>query len=323
MRISRRRLLRVGVPALAVAIAASLVVVIIAPWNHDPQPGGGLANSGHASTQAPRPATTPGETSVPSSSHSPQGSRRGNRTSGSRGTTGQSPGGTGSSSPSSSAPGKGSPSPSDSSGPAASPSASTSSSPVPSPTPHPRVPTQAELEAALLTASEVGPGFQVQSPGSGVSEDSLNNACPAVEAGINPSETAIRAFEANPGSTSVDDVTEELLQYPVSGAEASLDQFAQVVNACGSLSLTTPTSIGTLHLQIGLANEAFPAVGDQTAAIRVTVNVLTFGVTVTGDIVAVRHGGTVVLVVNVALEVNSDLTRSVVDTAFAKVAARW
>lgn len=185
------------------------------------------------------------------------------------------------------------------------------------------MPTQAELEAALLTASEVGPGFEVQSPGSGISEGSLNDACPAVEGGTNPSETAIRAFEANPGSTSIEDVTEELLQYTVSGAEAQLNQFAQVVNACGSFSLTIPTSIGTLQVHIGLANEAFPAVGDQTAAIRVTANVTNAGVTVTGDVVAVRYGGTVVLVVNVALEVNSALTRSVADTAFARVAARW
>ncbi len=185
------------------------------------------------------------------------------------------------------------------------------------------MPTQTELEAALLTASEVGPGFSVQAPGSGISEGSLTNACPAVAAGSNPSETAIRAFVANPGTLSVDDVTEELLQFTVSGAEAQLDQFAQVVNACGSFSVTIPTSAENLQVQIGLANEAFPAVGDQTAAIRVTADVVTLGVTVTGDIIAVRYGGTVVLMVNVALEVSSDLTRSVVDTAFAKVAARW
>ena len=185
------------------------------------------------------------------------------------------------------------------------------------------MPTQAELEEALLTASEVGPGFEVQSPGSGISDGTLSNACHAVAGGINPSETAIRAFEANPGSIGIQDVTEELLQYSVSGAKAALDQFAQVVNACGSFSLTVPTPLGTLQVQIGLANEAFPAVGDQTAAIRVTANVAKAGVTITGDIVAVRYGGTVVLVVNVAVEVNSDLTRSVVDTAFARVAARW
>ena len=58
------------------------------------------------------------------------------------------------------------------------------------------MPSQSDLEAALLTAPEVGPNFTEQPQGSGISVNSLNNACPAVGGGANPSETAIRAFVA-------------------------------------------------------------------------------------------------------------------------------
>jgi hypothetical protein len=186
------------------------------------------------------------------------------------------------------------------------------------------VPSQSELDAALLTAPEVGPGFRQQPPGSGIGENSLNSACGALGAGPSPSETAIRAFVANPNSTSIDDVTEELLQFTASQAKTQLDQFAQVVQACPSISVVIPTSIGKLQVQIGLADEAFPAAGDQTAAIRVTADVVNLSnVTVSADIVAVRHGGTVLLIVNAALQVDSGLTRSVVAAAYEKVAAGW
>jgi hypothetical protein len=186
------------------------------------------------------------------------------------------------------------------------------------------VPSQSELDSALLTAAEVGPGFRQQPTGSGIGENSLNKACGALGGGASPSETAIRAFVANPDSTSIDDVTEELLQFTTSQAETQLDQFAQVVRACPSISVVIPTSIGKLQVQIGLADEAFSATGDQTAAIRVTADVVNLSnVTVSADIVAVRHGGTVLLVVNAALNVDSGLTRSVVAAAYEKVAARW
>jgi hypothetical protein len=193
-----------------------------------------------------------------------------------------------------------------------------------SPSPSVGVPSQSQLEAALLTAPEVGPTFTEQPEGSGISDNSLNTACPALADGANPSETAIRAFVADPDSTSITYVTEELLQYTASGAKAQLDQFAQVANACPSISAVIPTSpFGKLTVEIGVADEAFPAVGDQTAAVRVTGDVVTLGVTVSGDIVAVRQGGTVILVVNVAVQVNSGLTGSVVNNAYQKVAASW
>jgi hypothetical protein len=186
------------------------------------------------------------------------------------------------------------------------------------------VPSQSDLEAALLSAAQVGPNFTQQPEGSGIGENSLSNACPAVGGGANPSAMAIRAFVANPNSTNITDVTEELLQYTVGQAEQQLTQFAQVADACPEFTVTLPTSsLGVLTIQIGIANEAIASIGDQSAALRVTADVTNYGVIVTGDIVAVRHGGTVILVVNVALQVDSNLTSAVTTAAFNNVAARW
>lgn len=80
-----------------------------------------------------------------------------------------------------------------------------------------------------------------------------------------------------------------------------------------------------MRVRIGLAQEAFSGVGDQDAAIRVTANIITQAGTVvaSGDVVAVRHGATVILVVNAALNADTSLTDSVVNRAYEQVAARW
>jgi hypothetical protein len=187
------------------------------------------------------------------------------------------------------------------------------------------VPSQSDLEGALLSASQIGPGFEQQPEGSGIGEGSMTSACPAVGLGASPSAMAIRAFVANPNTVNVVEVTEELMQFTPSQAQAQLDQFAAVANACSTFTVEVPTSLGKLQVQIGIAQEAFAGVGDQDAAIRVTADVATTqgDIPVYADIVAVRHGGTVILVVNAALQVDTDLTSSVVNQAYDKVAARW
>ncbi len=188
-----------------------------------------------------------------------------------------------------------------------------------------RVPSQAELNAALLTAAQVGPGFTLQPPGSGISESSMTSACPAVGNGASPSLVATAAFVANPTSETITEVTEELLQFTPAQAKAQLDQFAQVAEACPEFNFQIPFTSGTIDAQIGIAQEAFSGVGDQDAAIRVTAVLTTAegNVTVSGDIFAIRHGGTVILVVNAAIELDTDLTESVAKEAYQQVAALW
>ena len=174
----------------------------------------------------------------------------------------------------------------------------------------------------MLTAAQVGPGFIEQPSGSGISDNSINSACPAAGNGASPSEVAIAAFVANPTSESITEVTEELLQFTPSQAEAQLNLFAQVASACPDFSFVIPSSQGNIPAQIGLTQEAFSGIGDQDAAIRVTVDLTTAEgvVAVYGDIVAVRHGGTVILVVNAALQLDTALTDSVAKQAYERVA---
>jgi hypothetical protein len=153
----------------------------------------------------------------------------------------------------------------------------------------------------------------------------MNSACPAVGGGASPSETAIGAFVANQTSQSITEVTEELLQFTPSQAMAQLDQFATVASGCPEFTIEIPTSAGNDQVQIGLTQEAFSGVGDQDADVGVTADVTTKegGVLVYADIVAVRHGGTVILVVDAALQLNTDQTDSIVKEAYNQVAARW
>jgi hypothetical protein len=46
-------------------------------------------------------------------------------------------------------------------------------------------------------------------------------------------------------------------------------------------------------------------------------------VSITGDIVAVRSGGTVILLVNAALQLDAGLTEALAQEAYAQVVARW
>jgi hypothetical protein len=153
----------------------------------------------------------------------------------------------------------------------------------------------------------------------------MTSACPAVGNGASPSEVAIAAFVANPSSVTITEVTEELLQFTPDEAKAQLDQFAQVAEACPEFNVQVPSAEGTIQAQIGLAQEAFSGIGDQDAAIRVTADLTTQegDVAISGDIFAIRHGGTVILVVNAAIQLDTDLTDSVAKEAFQQVAARW
>jgi acyl-CoA thioesterase len=99
-----------------------------------------------------------------------------------------------------------------------------------------------------------------------------------------------------------------------------LDAFRTVVSTCGSFSVT----VGGLSLAVTATTVTFPQIGDQTAALQINVQVLADGVIVSGDVVAIRYGGTVIVVTNVAYPALSQgLTESVAAAAYAKVASQW
>jgi hypothetical protein len=218
--------------------------------------------------------------------------------------------------PSNSAPSSGSPAP----------STSASSSPRPTrsirPSPHPTtspVPTTAELQAALLTPAELpGLGFEAEPAETGSDSGTLLDGCPFATVGqVNPTAQAVEAFTAG---SSGPDISEALLQYPVSVAEGQMAQFAETAKVCSSF----PASADGLVLKVTIASESFPTFGGDTVALRLSAIVIKANnQTINTDIVAVRHGGTIILITNAGVPLNTALTRTIVAAASAKVPSRW
>ena len=112
------------------------------------------------------------------------------------------------------------------------------------------------------------------------------------------------------------DITEALLQYTVSAAEDQMKQFAAVANVCSSF----PANEQGIVLKVTISREAFPSFGDETLALRVSaVVVRADNQTVTSDVIAVRRGGTVVVVTNAGVPLDAALTRTVASAAYAKL----
>jgi len=191
-------------------------------------------------------------------------------------------------------------------------------SPAPSATPF--VPSAADLQAALLTSGELPDGsYTVQPSDSAIGFGTLTSvaSCPQLTEG--QSDLSAEQAVAYTAGQLGPDLSETLLQNSVSGARTQLAGFGQVARACGHFALTADG----LKMDITLATEPFPVSGDQTVALRITVVVLEYGVTINGDMVAVRHEGTVIVLTNVGYPLNSGLTESLTARAYAKVAARW
>jgi hypothetical protein len=180
------------------------------------------------------------------------------------------------------------------------------------------VPDQEQLQAALLTASQLpGGGYTVQPSSSAVGLGSLKY-CPALSAG--ESGVSAQASQAFTAGSAGPDVSEGLFQDTVSGAEQMLGAFTTVPRTCGSFS----TTVGTLQLAISVAAASFPSIGDQTAAVQVNVTLAAYNATIYADVVAIRHGGTVIVITNVQYPgLDQGLTAAVATAAYNKVAARW
>jgi len=145
----------------------------------------------------------------------------------------------------------------------------------------------------------------------------LLSACPFATVGqVNPAAQAQEAFSAG---NSGPDISETLLQYPVSVAKGQLAQFAETANVCAIFSGNIQGTI----LRIAVTREAFHSFGDETVALSVSADVIRANnLTVNSDVVAVRQGGTVILITNAGIPLDTGLTRTLVSAAFARVAAR-
>jgi hypothetical protein len=131
------------------------------------------------------------------------------------------------------------------------------------------------------------------------------------------SAQASESFTA--GSTGPD-VSETLLQDTVKGARQMLGAFATVARTCGSFSV----AVDGISLAISVGAVPFPLIGQQIAVVQVNVTLTDYDVVISGDIVAIRHGGTVVVVTNVEYPtLDAGLTTSIARAAYSKASVLW
>jgi hypothetical protein len=176
----------------------------------------------------------------------------------------------------------------------------------------PPVPTQADLNAALLTAADLPDGPYTTQDASSSAGIAAFSECPALnDVQGDASEQAAAAFSAGPLGP---EVSEDLLQYSVPVAERMLTQFDQVADTCHTLTATT----GQYHIVFTVVVEPFAVSGDGTVALRVTA-VINGTVPVVGEIVGVRLGGTVIVLTNFAYPSDTGLTPPIVATAYRKL----
>jgi hypothetical protein len=162
-----------------------------------------------------------------------------------------------------------------------------------------------------------GSGYSAQSAASSVGLGSLRY-CPALSAG--QSGVSAQASESFTAGSAGPDISEALFQDTVSGAEQMLGAFATVVSSCGNFS----TEVDGINLAITVGAVPFPAIGDQAAAVQINVALTKYNVVISGDIAAIRHGGTVIVVTNVEYPaLDQGLTKAIATAAYAKASALW
>ena len=169
------------------------------------------------------------------------------------------------------------------------------------------------LAAALLGPGDLPAGFTVTTPPSGLGDSSLSG-CPPLS--TDPPGASATASVALLGSAAA--ITETLVQLPSAAATTAMADFTALPTTCGTFSGVVqgaPVAFTTAPLPLG-------SFGDATASARITAT-LAAGVTIDEDVVVVRHGNTIIFVVNAGLSADSGLTSTAARAAVARVTARW
>ena len=191
------------------------------------------------------------------------------------------------------------------------------SAPAPSPSPTATPPTASQLQAALLTAADVGSGYVAQQV-SGVGGSWLN-ACPAVnDTPVGTSaDAAIAMTDSHTGSA----IGEALFQLDHSAVAGAMAAYAAGPQDCA----TFTGVLDGVDFSFTTAPLFVARLGDDTTAMRITGTATVQGQVITFyfDIVVIQHVNTVIVALVSGLSPDINLTESVASAAYAKVAARW
>ncbi len=187
--------------------------------------------------------------------------------------------------------------------------------PTPGP---PHAPSQNDVQAALLTVAEM-PGFAIDSTTDSSGANSLSG-CPPLDTDFTAGATAsAEVLFRKDGSSPF--IRERLRQFPVPGAQAAMSRIRSASSSCHSFSGTDPT-LGKVDFTV--TTMATPSYGDETAALRVTMKPERYPATILENLVAIRRGGTLLMISDTDVNsIDNALTSSVVSKAYDKVTRHW
>jgi hypothetical protein len=208
--------------------------------------------------------------------------------------------------------------------PSLSPSKSVSVSPGTSPTepgPAPSItqsrgPTASQLQQVLLTPADLSGFTTGQDSGDGGSSP----GCPALDSDFSAGSIA-SAEVLLINATSGVSIRERLRQFSESGARAVVARIREVTTSCATFTGTEPT-LGKIVVTVTALSQ--PAHGDETTALRLTMKPESIELTFFENLVAVRHGGILLLITHGSpITIDNGLTASATGKAYTKMAASW
>jgi hypothetical protein len=176
-------------------------------------------------------------------------------------------------------------------------------------------PTAADLQGALLTTADMPAGYSVQPGGGSALAGSSISGCPQLAS--NPSGVTDQATVALADPPDNPSVGETLLQLSPADADSAMASYAAVATDCSQFTAVVD------HYNVAFTTEPLSvgALGDQTSAVHITGHIESASQPIYVDFVAIRHGGTVIVLVDVSLTSDTAFTTQIASKAYAKVAA--
>ncbi|MCX9191614.1 hypothetical protein C3Y87_09340 [Carbonactinospora thermoautotrophica] len=176
--------------------------------------------------------------------------------------------------------------------------------------------TQADLQSALLTVTDMPTGFTVDTSTKSSENDDELSGCAAMDS-VKKQDGPKAEANFTKGSFGPF-VGEELALLGEEQARKSMSMLNEVLAKCRTF--TSKDDNGET-VTVKLNTLSFPKIGDDTYALRVTLG--SGGIAVDADVITIRRGGVLILITNAQLgSPDSQLTETVARKALAKVDAQ-
>jgi hypothetical protein len=178
------------------------------------------------------------------------------------------------------------------------------------------VPTTADLQAALLTTADLPAGYSVEPNGSALGGSSISGCSPLAD---NPPGVLAQAAVGLADPPSNPSVGETLMQLSRADAASAMASYATIATDCSQFTAV----VDHYHVTFTTQPLAVGALGDQISAVHITGRIPSVSHPIYVDFVAIRHGGTLIVIVDVSLTSDTAFTAQVASKAYVRVAARW